>query len=697
VKSVNLESLTWPTAHLGDAIDVLCRKVAIGESAREIPNPRENCDESAIGDWIAWYMKKRGCEAEALITTFCELEAELATAYPAILRLCRGRFLVIVSFRRGRLEVITPSGRVQKVEVRQVARYLAEPLVATQRQELESLLGGGSIPDARRRAALDLLLTESLRGRRFDELWLLRVPPGASAGLWLRQANAFRTGAAILAAHTSQYLLWIVSWALIGQLSLNGQLDRGWLLAWALLLFTLVPLRLLTTWKQGLLAVGVGGMLKARLLQGALRLHPDELRSQGVGHFLTQAFEAETVESLALSGGVEGILAGIEIVLAACILGWVACALLACFVGTLAIVYWFEARYHKWTRTRFEMTHDLVEVMVGHRTRLVQQPKSEWHEAEDQALDHYMQVSGKLDRTGTILMAAVPRAWLVAGILCLFPAVVGGSEPVATMAAKLGGILLAYTALKRMAASFTEIAAVSSAWKSVFPLFTSASRPENNGSHPMAAREPAEGLHGLIEADGLSFRYRPESPAVLKACTICIHSGDRILLEGQSGGGKSTFAALLTGAREPDSGLLLMNGLDKQTLGDEQWRRRLVSAPQFHENHILTETLAFNLLMGRRWPPLARDMDEAESLCRELGLGTLLDTMPAGLLQMVGEGGWQLSHGERSRVFMARALLQDADLVVLDESFAALDPENLKTALDCALEKAKTLLVIAHP
>jgi len=67
------------------------------------------------------------------------------------------------------------------------------------------------------------------------------------------------------------------------------------------------------------------------------------------------------------------------------------------------------------------------------------------------------------------------------------------------------------------------------------------------------------------------------------------------------------------------------------------------------------------------------------------------------MLQMVGESGWQLSHGERSRLFMARALLQNADLLIFDESFAALDPENLRLALDCALRRAKTLLVIAHP
>ena len=64
---------------------------------------------------------------------------------------------------------------------------------------------------------------------------------------------------------------------------------------------------------------------------------------------------------------------------------------------------------------------------------------------------------------------------------------------------------------------------------------------------------------------------------------------------------------------------------------------------------------------------------------------------------MIGETGWRLSHGERSRLYVARALLQKADFIVLDESFAALDQENLKLVLQCVLRRAPTLLVIAHP
>ena len=70
--------------------------------------------------------------------------------------------------------------------------------------------------------------------------------------------------------------------------------------------------------------------------------------------------------------------------------------------------------------------------------------------------------------------------------------------------------------------------------------------------------------------------------------------------------------------------------------------------------------------------------------------------MPAGMLQVLGETGWQLSQGERSRIFMARTLLQEAPLVILDESLAALDPETFEQVLKCLDKRAATLLVIAH-
>jgi ABC-type bacteriocin/lantibiotic exporter with double-glycine peptidase domain len=184
---------------------------------------------------------------------------------------------------------------------------------------------------------------------------------------------------------------------------------------------------------------------------------------------------------------------------------------------------------------------------------------------------------------------------------------------------------------------------------------------------------------------------------VLSDCSFDIHTGDRIVLEGPSGGGKSTLASLLAGLRAPDDGALSLNGADQRALGLARWRAHVGAVPQFHENHVFSASFLFNLLMARCWPPRPEDVRDAESLCRELDLTDLLTRMPAGLEQLIGETGWQLSHGERSRLFIARALLQSLDARILDESFAALDPETMTKVLACVLRNADTLLVIAHP
>jgi len=249
------------------------------------------------------------------------------------------------------------------------------------------------------------------------------------------------------------------------------------------------------------------------------------------------------------------------------------------------------------------------------------------------------------------------------------------------------------------------------AWGEVKPLYDAAARPEIKpspvfvASHLVGALLPEGGAPSgrqgadvpILDATDLVFSYPGRPQPVLREGTLQIRVGDRILLEGPSGGGKSTFASLLAGLRRPDSGLLLLEGLDWQTVGPDGWRRRVATAPQFHESHVLSETFLFNLLMGRRWPPSPRDIEEAGAVCQALGLGDLVARMPAGLMQMVGETGWRLSHGECSRLFIARTLLQDAKVIVLDESFAALDPSTVEACLRCVLQRAPALVVIAHP
>lgn len=207
---------------------------------------------------------------------------------------------------------------------------------------------------------------------------------------------------------------------------------------------------------------------------------------------------------------------------------------------------------------------------------------------------------------------------------------------------------------------------------------------------------PSGEINGL-RAESINFRYEASSRPAVDGVNLTIARNERLLIEGDSGSGKSTLLSILTGLERPASGLLLAGGMDIQTMGLRNWRKRIVYAPQFHQNHVFSGTFAFNLLMGRCWPPTEKDLDEAAAVCDELGLRALLDRMPGGLFQMVGDTGWRLSQGERSRLFIARALLQQADFVVLDESFASLDPANVEQAMHCVRKRAKALIVAAHP
>jgi ATP-binding cassette subfamily B protein len=665
----DLTAFVWPAARFDDALIAMARE----SSTLSI-----------------------GLEALATEISYADFERQLPKIVPALLRFPgKDGFLAILA----NSTLLSPDHRKVAMDPAAVRSALCSEMEAPVLKQIQETLEQAEVPLARQARAREAILRERFSAVPIRGIWLLRLPPGANFWLQLRQARVPQRIVTLAGAHALQYVLWILAWWMVGQNAFSGRGSQNWLVLWALLLLSLVPIRVLITWLQGRIAIGAGAKLKQRLFYGALRLEPDSIRHQGAGQLLGRVIESEAVEALALSGGFLGLVAIIELAIAIFVLGTGAggllhsALLLAWLVVTGMLAWRYLVRNRAWTDVRLAMTHDLVESMVGHRTRLAQLPPDRWHEGEDQALEHYRKVSRAVDRSTTALIAIVPRGWLVLALLGLTPALIGGVGSTAKMAIAVGGMLLAYRALKRLSAGAWQVAGAAVAWERVSTLYHSATRPELLGSPGVlpSAHSPA-----VVDARDLVYRYHDRHEPVLRGCSLRIHTGDRLVLEGPSGGGKSTLVSILAGLREPNSGELLIDGFDLHTLGSERWRQRIAAAPQFHENYVLAETFAFNLFMGRRVTLRQSDLEEAEVICQELGLADLLARMPAGMLQMVGETGWQLSHGERSRLYIARALLQDAEVVVLDESFAALDPENMQRAVECVLKRARSLLVIAH-
>ena len=635
-------------------------------------------------------------EALATEMSYADFERQLPKIGPALLHFpSEDGFFAILT---GSI-LLSPDHKKVAMDPAAVRSALCYEMETPVLKQIQKTLESAEVPVSRQARAREAILRERLSAEPIRGIWLLRLPPSANFWLQLRQGGVPQRLVTLAGAHAIQYLLWILTWWMLGRNVLSGRGGRNWLALWAVLLLSLVPIRVLITWLQGQIAIGGGAKLKQRLFYGALRLEPDSIRHQGVGQLLGRVIESEAVEALALSGGFLGVVAIIELAIATFVLaagagGLLHSFLLLVWLSITGVLAWrYFVRNRAWTDVRLAMTHDLVESMVGHRTRLAQLSPDRWHAGEDEALEQYRKVSRAMDRSTMALIAIVPRGWLVIALLGLVPVFIGGGGSPPRMAIAAGGMLLAYRALKRLSVGAWQVAGAAVAWERVSTLYNSATRPEIQGS-PSAL--PPTDSAAVVAARDLVYRYHERHEPVLRGCNLRIYTGDRLVLEGPSGGGKSTLVSILAGLREPNSGELLIDGFDLHTLGSERWRQRIAAAPQFHENYVLAETFAFNLFMGRRGNLRRRDLDEAEILCQELGLTDLLSRMPAGMLQMVGETGWQLSHGERSRLYIARSLLQGAEVVVLDESFAALDPENLQRAVECVLKRAKSLLVIAH-
>jgi ATP-binding cassette, subfamily B, bacterial len=198
-------------------------------------------------------------------------------------------------------------------------------------------------------------------------------------------------------------------------------------------------------------------------------------------------------------------------------------------------------------------------------------------------------------------------------------------------------------------------------------------------------------VRGGLRLDGVGFTFG-RGDVVLDGVSLTIEPGERVALVGASGSGKSTIADLLVRLVDPDSGRVLLDGVDLREIRLEVVRRNIVAVDQ--EPFLFHATLAENV---RYAAPQASDADVERALL-DAGLGELLAALPDGLATVVGEKGRALSVGERQRVAVARELLTQPPVLVLDEPTAALDPAS-ESLLVAGLERAApgpTVILITH-
>jgi ATP-binding cassette subfamily C protein CydC len=289
-------------------------------------------------------------------------------------------------------------------------------------------------------------------------------------------------------------------------------------------------------------------------------------------------------------------------------------------------------------------------------------------------------ISGLQDSLGDLL---TNLAMLVALVLAI-PLVAGG---------EVRGVYLAFLALVALGVfeaatplggAFQTIGRTTAAGERLFEV--SDSEPTiRNPKSPLPVPEDF-----TLRFDNVSFRYGDGDPFSLEDVSFALEPGRKVAVVGPSGSGKSTLANLILRFRDPQGGEIRLGGRSLSEYAQEDVRRLVSVVPQ--STHVFNDTLRNNLLLA---DPEAND--EALELALERArISSFIERLPDGLDTYVGEHGSRLSGGERRRLAVARALLKDAPLLVLDEPTANLDTvtelEVLASVWEAARDRAALLL-----
>lgn len=195
-----------------------------------------------------------------------------------------------------------------------------------------------------------------------------------------------------------------------------------------------------------------------------------------------------------------------------------------------------------------------------------------------------------------------------------------------------------------------------------------------------------------IRFENVNFQYNERRGNALTDCDFHLRPGETLGVVGPSGAGKSTVVSLMLRFLDPDGGRVLLGGHDLRTLPIDLIRGQIAVVTQ--ETYLFDGTIADNLRIGKA----GATPEEMESAARAANAHGFIMSMPDGYETRVGERGTRLSGGQRQRIAIARALLKDAPILLLDEALSSVDAENEATIQDALdrLQSGRTTLVIAH-
>ena len=198
---------------------------------------------------------------------------------------------------------------------------------------------------------------------------------------------------------------------------------------------------------------------------------------------------------------------------------------------------------------------------------------------------------------------------------------------------------------------------------------------------------------GRLELDSITFRYQGDGGPVLDAVSITMEPGETVALVGPSGSGKTTIAGLIPRFFDPESGRVRLDGVDLREITLESLRANVALVSQ--DIVLFDDTVAANIAYGATAGAPREAIQDAARAAHAL---EFIEAMPQGLDTVIGERGVKLSGGQRQRLAIARAVLKDAPILILDEATSSLDSESERHIQEAVekLRAGRTTLVIAH-
>lgn len=261
-----------------------------------------------------------------------------------------------------------------------------------------------------------------------------------------------------------------------------------------------------------------------------------------------------------------------------------------------------------------------------------------------------------------------------------------GTATVGSFVSFITALLMLLSPLRHLADVNAPLQRGLAAAESVFQLLDQPPEPDAGTVDPGR-------VDGRIEFRSVGFRYPSAERDALAGVSFVIEPGQTVALVGQSGGGKTTLAALVPRFYNPDSGQILVDNVDTQSLTLKSLRRNIAYVSQ--DVLLFNDTIAANIAYGDLAGASQAQIEAAAKAANALDF---ILAQPQGFDTIIGEHGNRLSGGQRQRIAIARAILKDAPILILDEATSALDNESERLVQDALenLMQRRSTLVIAH-